>query len=390
LLLGAVIGTVALTLRPALASVGPVLPELRADLGLSGTEVAVMAGLGVFCLGALAPIAPRPARRWGPDRVLTVAMAALVAGLVLRVTGGTVVLFAGTVLACAGVAVANVLLTAIIKREFATSAGTMTGVYTMALTVSAAIGAASTAPLGALVGQGWRGALGIWAVPAAVALLLWAGCARSPGRPAEAPVTPGSVLRDGLAWQVAGLFGLVGLNFHALLVWLPSLYRDAGLSEADAGLLLGVLVFVQAPVTLVVPRLAVRARDQTRHIALATLLTGVGLAGILLAPTTAPYLWVAILGIGQGSAFALCVTLFVLRARTSHDTARLSALAQTAGYLVAALGPLLLGALNDVSGSWTPPLLLLIALLAPQLTLGLLAGRARQVGTPHPSGAALS
>lgn len=398
LVLGAVIGLVAATLRPPLASIGPVLPDVRADLALSGTEVAVLAGLGVFCLGALAPIAPRPARRWGMDRVLKGALAALVAGLVLRASAGTVVLFAGTVLACAGVAVANVLLPAVIKRDFAAHAGTMTGVYTMALSASAALAAGATAPLGALLGLGWRGGLGIWALPAAVALVVWAGLARGRGeRPAVAvptgsvptvPVPIGSVLREAIAWQVTAFFGLVGLGFHALLVWLPSIYRDQGFSAADAGLLLSVLVLIQAPVALVIPRLALRAPDQQRHIAAATVLTGVGLAGVLLAPSVAPYLWILILGLGQGATFALAVTLFVLRTRLSEDTTRVSALAQTAGYLIAALGPLLLGALNDVSGSWTPALLLLIALLVPQLVVGLLAGRDRQLGgrvPPHPT-----
>lgn len=379
--LGLLIGLVAANLRPLLASVGPVLPDLRADLALSGTAVAAMAGLGVFCLGAVAPVAPRPAQRWGMNRVVTGSLVALVAGLVVRTTGGAFSLFAGTVLACAGVAVANVLLPAIIKHDFPNHAGQAMGVYTMALSASAALAAASTAPLATWLGLGWRGGLGFWAVPAAVGLAAWLVGTRGTSDAPAQPVPGGSVLREPLAWQVAAFFGLVGLGFHALLVWLPSIYRTQGLSAQEAGLLLSLLVLVQAPVSLVVPHFAVRARNQQRQVAVATALTGTGLAGILLAPQVAPYLWVLVLGVGQGASFALSLSLFILRTRSSRDTARVSALAQTFGYLIAALGPLMLGALNDVTSSWTPALLLLLAVLVPQLAVGLLAGRDRQVQT---------
>lgn len=379
--LGLLIGLVAANLRPLLASVGPVLPDLRADLALSGTAVAAMAGLGVFCLGAVAPVAPRPAQRWGMNRVVTGSLVALVAGLVVRTTGGAFSLFAGTVLACAGVAVANVLLPAIIKHDFPNHAGQAMGVYTMALSASAALAAATTAPLATWLGLGWRGGLGFWAVPAAVGLAAWLVGTRGTSDAPAQPVPDGSVLREPLAWQVAAFFGLVGLGFHALLVWLPSIYRTQGLSAQEAGLLLSLLVLVQAPVSLVVPHFAVRARNQQRQVAVATALTGTGLAGILLAPQVAPYLWVLVLGVGQGASFALSLSLFILRTRSSRDTARVSALAQTFGYLIAALGPLMLGALNDVTSSWTPALLLLLAVLVPQLAVGLLAGRDRQVQT---------
>lgn len=378
---GLLIGLVAANLRPLLASVGPMLPDLRADLALSGTAVAAMAGLGVFCLGALAPVAPRPAQRWGMNRVITGSLVALVVGLVVRTTGGASALFAGTVLACAGVAVANVLLPATIKRDFPNHAGPAMGVYTMALSGSAALAAATTAPLATWLGLGWRGGLGFWAVPAAIGLAAWLLATRGTGHAPAEPVPGGSVLREPLAWQVAAFFGLVGLGFHALLVWLPSIYRSQGFSPQEAGLLLSLLVLVQAPVSLVVPHFAVRARNQQRQVAVATALTGIGLVGILLAPEVAPYLWVLVLGVGQGASFALSLSMFILRTSSTRDTARVSALAQTFGYLIAALGPLMLGALNDVTASWTPALLLLLAALVPQLVVGLLAGRDRQVRT---------
>ncbi len=389
-LLGFTIALVAANLRPALASVGPVLTDLRTDLGLSGTAAAVLTAVPVICLGAVAATAPGLARRWGMEPIVAAVLGVLVAALLLRVADGVVVLFAGTIVASGAIAVANVLLPAVIKRDFPTGSGAMMGVYTMALSGSAAVAAASTVPIGDALGHGWRGALGAWAVPAAVALVAWLPFARAhtpppaDGAPDTKPDTrpgdePRSLLRDKLAWNVTLFFGLQALSFYAVLAWLPSIYRDHGYSPAAAGLLLSVSAIMQVPITLVLPGIAGRSTDQRLLTTVATVLTSAGLAGILLAPTAAPYLWMIVLGTGQGATFALGLTMFVLRARSTAATARLSAMAQTFGYLVAAGGPLLVGAVHDAAGSWTPALVLLLVLIAPQLVTGVIAGRARYV-----------
>ena len=372
----------AVNLRPALAAVGPVLTEVRTDLGLSGGGAALLTAVPVLGLGLLAPVAPALARRWGIEPVIALVLALLGAGLLVRVVGGTALLFAGTALAAGAIAVANVLLPALVKRDFPASTGTMMGVYTMSLTGSAALAAGSTAPLAGAAG-GWRTGLGAWVVPAAAALLVWLPLARhptpaDPGAPAG--VGAAALRRDPLVWQVTLFFGLQSLSFYAVLSWLPTIYRDEGYSAVAAGAVLSGSALVQIPVTLLLPRLAARARAQWPHALAATLLTALGLAGVLLAPTAAPYLWAALLGIGQGGAFAVALLLVVLRARTPADTAGLSAHAQSVGYVLAAAGPLLVGAVHDRTGSWTPPLLLLLALLVPQAVAGLLAGRSRYVG----------
>jgi len=379
-LLALAIALVAANLRPALASVGPVLADVRAELGLSAGLAALLTALPVACLGALAPAAPGLARRWGMAPVLAAVLGAIIAGLLIRVGGGVGLLFAGTVLVSGAIAVANVLLPAVVKRDFPGGGGAMMGVYTMALSGSAAVAAGVTVPLERLIGNGWRGGLAAWALPAAVALLAWLPFVGDRAAPPPA-VTPGrSLLRDALAWQVTAFFGLQALTFYAVLSWLPSIYRDHGYGAAAAGLVLGVSTLVQIPVTLAVPSLATRAADQRWYAAVATALTAAGLAGVLAAPTTMPYLWAVILGLGQGGTFAVGLTMFVVRARSSPDTARLSAMAQTFGYLIAAGGPFLVGAIRDAAGSWKPALALLLALMVPQLVAGLLGGRARQVG----------
>jgi CP family cyanate transporter-like MFS transporter len=378
LLAGAVV-LLAVNLRPAVAGVGPVLPEMRADLPLSGTAAAVLTTLPVLFFGLLAPAAPRLARRNGIEPVLVGVMVALAVGALGRVLGGPAALFAGTVVAGSAIAVGNVLLPPLIKRDFPDRTGLMMGVYTMAVSGAAAVAAGLAVPLAEATHLGWRASLGAWAVPALAAALAWLPWLRMHTRPPSGPRPDrGPALRRSpLAWQLTVFFGLQSLSFYAMLGWLPSMYRDFGAGPVVAGLLLSVSGLVQIPISLVVPGLAGRARNQVGYAVGATALIGAGFAGMLLAPMAAPYLWVVLVGAGQGACFALGLNLFVLRTHRVVDTARVSAMAQSLGYLICAVGPLLVGLLHDATGSWTGPLALLLALLVPQMVAGALAGRAR-------------
>jgi CP family cyanate transporter-like MFS transporter len=296
------------------------------------------------------------------------------------VLDGPAALFAGTVVAGGAIAIGNVLLPPLIKRDFPDRTGLMMGVYVMAVSGSAAVAAGVAVPLAGVSTWGWRGALAVWAVPVVVAALVWLPRLRGRTRPAAAPPAGASVLRDPLAWQLTVFFGLQSLSFYAVLAWLPSMYRDFGASPAAAGFLLSLSGLVQIPVALVVPGLAGRARHQVWYAAGATALIGLGLLGVLLAPMAAPALWVMLIGAGQGACFALGLNLFVLRTRTVTDTARVSAMAQSIGYTICAIGPLLVGVLHEATRTWTAPLLVLLALTVPQLVSGALAGRRRLVG----------
>ncbi|HEY3260970.1 MAG TPA: MFS transporter [Pseudonocardiaceae bacterium] len=376
-LVGLAIVLLSANLRPAVASVGPVLPELRAGLRLSGTQTAVLTMLPVLFFGLLAPVAPRLARRIGIEPVLAGALAALAVGLVGRVLAGPSLLFAGTILVGGAIAVANVLLPPLVKRDFPHRTGLMMGIYTTAIAAAAAIAAGVTVPVTDAFGWDWRGALGMWVAPAAIALLVWLPLIRSHTRPPAQPHAGPPLARDPLAWQVTAFFGLQSLQFYVMLGWLPSIYRDHGYRPAAAGFLLSLFGLVQLPVTLLLPRLATRARNQVIHVVLSTAILGVGLVGMLVAPTAAPYLWVVLAGIGCGACFALALALVVLRTGRVAETARLSAMAQTVGYVISAFGPLVFGILHETVGSWTAPVLLLVLLVVPQLWCGVLAGRSR-------------
>ncbi len=374
---------VAANLRLAVASVGPVLPWIRSDLHLSGISTAVLSALPVVCFGVFAALGPLLSQRLGLGRSIGWLTALLLVGLLVRVGPNASTLFVGTLLAATGIAANNVLLPALVKAEHPRRTGIMMGLYTLALTGSAAVGAGLSVPIADAIGGGWRTALGIWAVLAALALGLWVVARRGPHRQLvlARPTAPASaLLRDPVAWTVTAYFGLQSLSFYAILNWLPTLFEEHGFSAAHAGALMSLSAAVQTPVALTVPPLVVRMRRQAWLVLLSAILTGVGLLLVLVSPTSLPYLAVIVLGIGQGMAFPLALTFVVERSRTPAATQQLSAMAQGIGYLLAAVGPLLVGVLHSVTSAWGVPLLLLVALLLPQTVAGAAAARPRFSG----------
>jgi CP family cyanate transporter-like MFS transporter len=371
---------VALVLRPPIASVGPVLSEVRADVGLSAGAVSLLTALPVLCFGAGAFAGPWAARRLGVDGALGAVLALLAVGALVRVTAGPTLLFAGTVVAGAAIAVANVLLPAVVKADFPRRVGLMTGAYTATLSGAAALSALVAVPVADVHDVGWRGALGLWGVVAVVSLLVWLPqvLRRGPaaGAVLEAPHPARRLLTNRRALAVTAYMGVQSLGFYVVLTWLPSLLRDHGYPAATAGALLSLATVLGIPVGLVLPALAARRPDQRLVVIALTAVTAAGFAGLLLAPDTLTVLWVALLGVGLGASFPLALLLVVLRSSGPAVTGQLSAMAQGFGYLVAAAGPFVVGALREATGSWGPPLVLMLACTALQAVAGWSAGRA--------------
>jgi len=425
LLAGGVV-LVAINLRPAAASIGPVLNRIEAGTGLSSGWAGALATLPVLCFGLLAPVGPVLARRLGLRTTIAAAMCALLAGMIIRLIPGVAFLFVGTGMAGAAIATGNVLVPVLVRRDFAQRTGTAMALYSTSLIAFAALAAGVTVPVANALGGGWRPGLAVWAIPVAAAALAWApalfrhdvsasrnsqdvtgtgheccsaGSPRAPagGRAGSAPSdgTPRgaaipvrgpraalTLLRQPLGWQVTLFFALQSGGFYATLAWLPSIFRSHGASEAHAGLLLSLTMVVGLITAVMVPGLAGRGRDQRRLVLASCVLTAAGLLGILLAPMSAPYVWTVLLGLGQNASFPLALMLIVLRGGSVATTERLSTLAQSVGYVLAALAPLAVGALHGLTHSWTPALILLLGLVAPQLLVGLGAGRDRQLSVP--------
>jgi len=339
----------------------------------------VLTSAPVLCFGALALVAPILARRVGAERLLLLALLPILVGIAGRAAGSTAALFAGTILAGVGVAMANVIVPSIVKSRFEHGTGAIIGLYVAGLTGGAALAAGLTVPFER--GIGWQGALAVWALPAAVALVvLAAAVVRDPLsssiRGEEGDLR--GLLRDGLAWQVTLYMGLQSLVFYAGLAWLPSILRDAGYGPGAAGALLALFALGGIPASLLVPVLAERMRDQRSLAAGVTALEASALLGLLLSPGAA-VAWVALFALGQGGAIGLALTLMVLRAPDAKRAAELSGMAQAFGYALAAVGPLAVGALNDWSGNWDVALIVLVVVTVPLVVVGIEAGRARTV-----------
>ncbi|WP_320672950.1 CynX/NimT family MFS transporter [Patulibacter defluvii] len=395
LLVGIVLITV--NLRPAIVAVSPLLDGIREQTGMSGATAGLLTTLPVLCFGALAPLAPRLARRLGAEPVLLGALVLLLVGIVVRLSSSMAVLFAGTVLIGGTIAIANVLLPSMIKRDLGHATGLAMGVYAMALSAGGALAAAITIPLQDGLDSPWRTTLALWAllaVPAVVAAAAWLRLRRRPAPATDASAAstprpkaggggaPVSLWRDPVAWQVTLFMGLQSFQFYAAAAWLPTIFADHGFSESRAGLMLALATIFGTVSSLVVPIVAGRSLDQRRLVAATAALYVVGTGGLLIAPTAAGPLWMALLGFAQGAGISLALTMIVLRTPDPEHAAALSGMAQTVGYLLAAGGPFALGALHDVSGGWTAPLVALMVLLVPLTVAGLGAGRRRTVGQP--------
>ncbi|MFC6884951.1 MULTISPECIES: CynX/NimT family MFS transporter [Actinomadura] len=371
-------GLVLLTvnLRAAITGISPMLSDIQDTFGLSGVGVSVLTTLPVLCLGAFASLAPVVARRLGAETAIAGALVMITIGILLRVVPAQAALYAGTVVAGAGIAMGNVLMPAVIKRVFPSRVGSLTGLAMMLMAASGAIAAGVAVPLDDA--GGWRLALAVWAVPSLVAALAWGPLAvrgRRAAPPAEAaPKAEGSLLRSPVAWYVAAFMGLASLMFYVLMSWLPEVMRDHGYAPATAGMMVSAMMIIGIPLGFAVPVFAARLRDQRAVVVGVAATMAAGIGGLLLAPSLG-WVWVALLGVGTGSAFPLAYTLLSLRSPSPAVAARLSGMAQTGGYLLAGLGPLAVGVLHSATGGWNVSLTLLLALVVPEIIFGLLAAR---------------
>ncbi|MGW4701712.1 CynX/NimT family MFS transporter [Streptomyces sp. NPDC004285] len=378
----------ALNLRPAITSLGALLEEVSQDLHMSGSVAGVLTSVPPLCFAVFGITAPRLARRFGPAAVVCAGMAAIFTGLLLRpFATGTAAFLAASALALMGIAVSNVLMPVIVKRYFPDRVGSMTGLYSMALALGTSVAAAATVPMTDALGGGWRLGLGVWAVLAALAVLPWLPLLRdrvtdqappAAAVPAAPPAAAPRITRSRTAWALGVFFGLQATGAYITMGWMPQIFRDSGVPATTAGVLLAVTMVMGVPLAFVIPRLATRMKNQGPIVVALGLCGLTGYTGLFLAPAAGAWVWAVLLGISNCS-FPLALTMIGMRSRTGAGVVRLSAFAQSVGYLISIPGPLLVGVLYQHSGGWGLPIALMGGLMVPQMIVGTLAGRDRTV-----------
>ncbi|WP_425470990.1 CynX/NimT family MFS transporter [Streptomyces armeniacus] len=415
----------ALNLRPAISGLGPLLEEVQHGLGMSGTVAGLLTSVPSLCFAVFGSQAPRLARRWGPAAVVLAGMAAVTLGLAARsFANGTVLFLVASAVALAGIAVSNVLMPVVVKHWFPDRVGSMTGLYSMGLSLGTAGAAAVTVPMTEALGGSWRVGLGAWALVGVVAIVPWAlvfrdqrgqerdgdgnqvrtapggGSATPAGGDADgsanahrtdaaahrteaasaARTEPAAlrITRSPTAWALGVFFGLQASAAYITMGWLPQIFRDAGVSASTAGVMLAVTMGMGIPLAFVLPRVAARMSHQGPLVVALGLCGLSGYAGLWFAPAAGAWAWAVLLGVSN-CAFPLVLTMIGMRSRSSAGVVKLSAFAQSTGYLLAIPGPLLVGALQQHTGGWHAPLLLMTGLMLAQICVGIVAGRDRCV-----------
>lgn len=382
---------VAANLRGTITSVGPVLGDIASDVGLNPIQLGLLGSVPLIAFALISPLVAGLAARIGTERAVLSALVLLIVATVVRsLPGGDGNLWIGTALIGAAIAVCNVLVPAIVKQDFPDSIPTMTGVYSAVLSGFAALASGLAIPI-AQVG-GWQWAVGVWALPVVAAVVVWlprvirapaapvrVGGSNPQPRPAAreaAPTTSATMWSSAVAWQVTIFVAMQTLVFFLLVNWLPTIEVAQGVSPAAAGWHLFLFQIVGIVAGLGVTWFMRGRADQRWIGAVCTLAMVVAMVGLLAIPPLV-VLWVVLAGLSAGSTLVVAFTLIAQRARTAADAGRLSGMSQGVGYLIAAAGPTGAGILFDLTGSWTPTVMLVIVVSLVQIGAVVLAGRDR-------------
>ena len=371
---------IATSLRVTFTGAAPLLDAIRTDYALTTAQTGLLTTLPLLAFALISPLAAGLARRIGMERSLMIALLLIIAGIALRSLPSAALLFGGTAVIGCGIALGNVLLPGLIKRDFPGQVAKLTGAYSLTMGAAAALGSALVVPV-ALSGAGWHGALLMLMVFPLLALLLWLPQWRQ--RPAGSlsgsrALQSRGIWRSTLAWQVTLFMWINSLISYVIIGWLPAILQSHGYSETEAGSLHGLLQLATAAPGIVVPLILLRLKDQRGVAGLSALMCAVSSAGLWFMPDLA-VMWTLIFGFGSGATMILGLTFIGLRASSAHQAAALSGMAQSVGYLLAACGPPLMGKIHDANGDWRIPLLACGLVSVVMAICGILAGRDREI-----------
>lgn len=372
------------TLRAPLTAVGPIISYIRDGLDISNVLAGFITTIPLLAFAIISPFAPRIARRLGMEMTLFLAILLLAVGIAIRSIGTPFFLLFGTALVGVAIAFANVLIPSFIKLKFPLQIGLLTGIFTVSMNLSAGIGAGISYPIAEGTSFGWQGALGFWSILAIVACLVWIPQIKKKQQlvtegPDTNPVKAKSILKSPLTWSITLCMGFQSLIFYTTAAWIPEILQTQGMEAEKSGWMLSIMQFSQLPMTFLIPILAGKMKDQRILVAVYTICYLIGFTGLLYGSLSLSILWMVFLGLGGGASFGLVMMFFSLRSRTPMEAADLSGVAQSIGYLLAAIGPVFFGFVHDTTGSWNTPMILFIVTAILLFSAGMHAGRNRFV-----------
>lgn len=382
LLIGVIL--VSTNLRVPLTSVGALISFIRDDLGISNAIAGSITTLPLLAFAVLSPFAPKIANKIGMEWTIALSLILLIIGIGVRSISGISFIFVGTLFIGLAIAIGNVLIPGIIKMNFPLRVGLMTGIYAIFMNVFGALGSGLSVPIATLGSFGWKGALSIWGILTVISFIVWIPQLKKERGNQKVEIQrekKGSLWHSPLAWKITLFMGGQSLIFYTLITWLPDILYTNGYHSSAAGWMVFLMQFALIPSTFIIPVIAEKLDNQVTLAIVIAALFIIGFTGLLIGSAVLIPLWAIMFGIGCGSAFSLAMMFFTLRTKDGNEAAELSGMAQSFGYLLAAIGPVLVGALHDITNGWMVPIMLLIFISVIVLFTGIAAGKTGQVST---------
>lgn len=379
LLLGIIM--IATNLRAPITSVGPLVGTITNNLNLTGAQAGLITTLPLIAFAIISPIAPKLARKFGTETTILGALILIILGLGVRYLPSISTLFLGTAILGCGIAVGNVLIPSIVKQEFQNQSGLVTGIYSVSMNLTGAIASGVSIPLIEKLGWTWNQAFSLWIILAALALLAWLPQLKNKKATPEVNVvdTNNSIWHSSLAWSVSLFMGIQSFIFYVLVAWLPEMLISQGIPSSKSGGMLSLLQLTLLPTTFIIPIIAEKRPNQKSLVVISFTLFTLGISGLMFSSLAVISLSIIAIGIAGGIAFSLSMMFFNLRTSTPKEAADLSGMAQSIGYILAAVGPFLFGLLHDLTNNWQSSLFLLIGMTIILLFVGLNAGSSKKV-----------
>ncbi|MDX8046359.1 MFS transporter [Gracilibacillus sp. S3-1-1] len=373
----------AFNLRPAITSVGPIIGIIRSDLNISNWSAGLLTSLPLIAFAFMSPIAPKIANRTSNEKALLYGLITILIGIWIRSTSSIILLFIGTILIGVGIAIINVILPSLIKSKFPEKIGVMTGAYSTSMSIFAALGSGLSVPITTTAGIGWKWSLASWSILTIVGILVWLFVmSKQPKEedPQLYEASIGKLLRSPTAWFVTFFMGLQSFLFYVTVSWLAEILISYELTASTAGWYVAYMQFISVPITFFTPVIASRLSNQQPIVAVTGLFGIIGYSMLYVEPGIVGItIAVTLIGIMLGASISLALALLGLRTSNARQAAELSGMSQSFGYLLAAVGPIVIGLIFDMTGSWHPSITTIIIFTVIMMACGLGAGRNKKV-----------